>query len=247
MLNISFVKKSPFLCTIISKKNCTFDKKIMIPIHLIKSTITPVMTSFSGNQVLAAMDESRVTHLPIVNNQDFLGVISEADLFNNSMDNSIGTYKLSLSNAFVLINSHIYDAVKLVCELKLSIIPVIDDNNVYHGYLEPMGLVEHFGNQLSINNPGGIIELELSNQNFSLIEIAQIAEDNEGKILHLGLTTFPDSTKVLLTIKFDKIDISSIIQAFTRYGYTIAGSYGEDEMKDYLKDRYDSLMNYLNV
>jgi acetoin utilization protein AcuB len=219
----------------------------MIPVHLIKSIITPVMTSFSGNQVLAAMDESKLSHLPIVNNQDFLGVISETDLFNNSIDDPVGTYKLSLSNAFVRIDNHIYDAVRLVCELKLSMVPVIDNNNVYQGYLEPAGLVEHFGNQLSINNPGGIIELELNNQDFSLTEIAQIIETNEGKILHMGLTTFPDSTKVMLTLKLDKIDISSIIQALTRYDYIISGSYGEDEMRDYLKDRYDSLMNYLNI
>ncbi len=231
----------------ISKKNCTFGKKIMIPRHLIKNIITPVMTSFSGNQVLAAMDETRLSHLPIVNNQDFLGVISETDLFNNIMDDPIGTYKLSLTNAFVRIENHIFDAVRLVCDMKLSLVPVIDSKNVYIGYLDPLGLVDHFGNHLSINNPGGIIELELNSQDFSLSEIAQIIETNEGKILNMGLTTFPDSTKVLLTMKLDKIDISAIIQTLTRYDYIITGSYGEDEMRNYLRDRYDSLMNYLNI
>jgi hypothetical protein len=67
------------------------------------------------------------------------------------------------------------------------------------------------------------------------------------KVLHLGVTTYPDSTKMKLTIKLDKIDISALIQTLTRYEYIISASYGQDEMMDYLKERYDSLMNYLNL
>jgi acetoin utilization protein AcuB len=219
----------------------------MIPSHLIQNIITPVMTSFSGNQVLAALDESRLNHLPIVNNQDFLGVICETDLFNNNMDEPIGTYKLSLVNTFVKTDNHIYDVVRLVCDHKLSLVPVVDHNNVYLGYIDLQTIVEHFGNGLSINNPGAIIELELSAQDYSLSEITGIIESNDAKILHLGLTSFPDSTKLIVTIKLDKIDVSAVTQALTRYEYVVSVSYGQDEMWDYLKDRYDSLMNYLNL
>ncbi len=219
----------------------------MIPSHLIQNIVTPVMTSFSGNQVLAALDETRFNHLPIVNNQDFLGVICETDLFNNNLDDSIGTYKLTLSNAFIRTENHLYDAIRLICELKLSLVPVVDGNNVYQGYIDLQSIVEHFGNDLSINNPGSIIELELNTHDYSLSELTGIIESSDLKILHLGVTTFPNSTKLKVTIKLDKIDISALIQTLNRYEYVISGSYGHDEMRDYLKDRYDSLMNYLNL
>lgn len=205
------------------------------------------MTSFSGNQVLAAMDETKFSHLPIVNNQDFLGIICETDLFNNIIDDPIGTYKLSNINAFVRNENHLYDAVRLVCELKLTMVPVVDENNMYLGYIDLQSIAEHFGNTLSINNPGAIIELELNTQDYSLTEITSIIESNDAKVLHLGITTFPDSTKMTVTIKLDKIDISAVIQALNRFEYTISASYGEDETWDHLKDRYDSLMNYLNI
>jgi len=219
----------------------------MIPSHLIQNVITPVMTSFSGNQVLAAIDETRFNHLPIVNNQDFLGVICETDLFNNNMDEPIGTYKLSLVNTFIRTDNHIYDAVRLICDHKLSLVPVVDQNNVYLGYIDLLTIAEHFGNGLSINNPGAIIELELTEQDYSLSEITGIIESNDAKILHIGLTSFPDSTKLIVTIKLDKIDVSAVTQALTRYEYVVSVSSGQDEMRDYLKDRYDSLMNYLNI
>lgn len=219
----------------------------MISSKLIKNDITPVMTSFSGNQVLAALDETRCDHLPIVNNQDFLGMICETDLFNNNIDDPIGTFKLSLSNAFIRIDNHLYDAVRLICEMKLSLVPVVDNNNVYLGYIDLQSIVEHFGNDLSINNPGAIIEIELNTQDYSLTELSSIIESSDMRILHLGVTTFPDSTKLKVTIKLDKIDISALIQTLTRYEYIISASYGQDEMMDHLKERYDSLMNYLNL
>lgn len=219
----------------------------MIPSHLIQNIVTPVMTSFSGNQVLAAFDETRFNHLPIVNNQDFLGVICETDLFNNHMDDPIGTYKLTISNAFVRIDNHLYDAVRLICDFKLSLVPVVDNNNVYLGYIDLQSIIEHFGNDLSINNPGAIIELELNAHDYSLAELTGIIESSDIKILHLGVTTFPNSTKLKVTVKLDKIDISALIQTLNRYEYVISASYGQDEMRDYLRDRYDSLMNYLNI
>lgn len=219
----------------------------MIPAHLIKNIVTPLMTSFSGFQTLSIMDESKLGHIPIVNNQDYLGLICETDLFNNEMDDSIGTYKLTLSNAFVRHDSHIYDAIRLVCELKLTLVPVVDSNNVYLGYLDLNDLISYIGNNMSLDNPGSIIELELNNHDYSVAELTQIIESNDARILHLAVTTFPDSTRILVTIKLDKIDISAVIQTLNRYDYTIIGSYGHDEMHDYLKDRYDSLMNYLNI
>jgi acetoin utilization protein AcuB len=233
----------------IKKKIVRLEKipAFMISSKLIKNDITPVMTSFSGNQVLAALDETRYNHLPIVNNQDFLGLICETDLFNNNIDDPIGTYKLILSNAFVKNDNHLYDAVRLVCELKLSLVPVVDNNNVYLGYIDLQSIVEHFGNDLSINNPGSIIELELNAHDYSLSELTSIIESNDIRVLHLGVTTYLDSTKLKVTIKLDKIDISALIQTLNRYEYTISGSYGQDEMRDYLKERYDSLMNYLNL
>lgn len=219
----------------------------MIPKHLIKNEITPVMTSFSGNQVLAAFDETHFDHLPIVNNQDFLGLICESDLFNHTLDDPIGTYKLSLSNAFIRSDNHLYDAVRLICEFKLSLVPVVDHNNVYLGYIDRQGVIEHFGNDLSINNPGSIIEIDMNVHDYSLTQLNELIEMNDMKVLHLGVTTYPDSTKLKVTIKLNKIDISQLMQTLTRYEYNVSGAYGFDAMEDFLKERYDLLMKFLNI
>ncbi len=219
----------------------------MLPHNIIQNVIQPVMTSYTGEHVLSLMDEARCSHLPIVNNQDFLGLISENDLFNNNLSDPIGTYRLYLTNPFVRIDNHLYDAIRIICINKLSLVPVIDSNNVYLGYIDLLSIIEYLGNNFSINNPGAIIELELNVHDFSLSEIIHIIESNDAKLLNLAVTTIIDSTRIRITIKLNKIDISGIIQALNRYEYVVFASYGENIMQDYFKDRYDFLMNYLNV
>jgi hypothetical protein len=99
----------------------------------------------------------------------------------------------------------------------------------------------------AINQPGSIIVLEMSQNDYSLSEIAQIIESNDAKILSMYITASIDSTLMDVILKINKQDLGAIIQTFNRYNYSVKASYGEEEDPEDLKDRFDSLMNYLNV
>ncbi len=87
----------------------------------------------------------------------------------------------------------------------------------------------------------------MSQNDYSLSEIAQIIESNDARVLSMYITSRIDSTTMEVILKVNKQDISGIMNTFNRYNYTIKASYGEEEDPGDLKDRYDSLMNYLNV
>ncbi|HSN50541.1 MAG TPA: hypothetical protein VLR52_04860, partial [Bacteroidales bacterium] len=78
-------------------------------------------------------------------------------------------------------------------------------------------------------------------------EISQIVESNDAKVLSMYISSNPDSTQLEVILKLNRIDISSVMQTFIRYGYTIQAFYPEDEPSEGMKDRYDALMNYLNI
>jgi len=61
------------------------------------------------------------------------------------------------------------------------------------------------------------------------------------------ITSHPDSTKLEVTLKINKMDVGPILQTFNRYDYIISASFTEDTYTDNLQDRFDSLMNYLNI
>ncbi|GMT45456.1 MAG: acetoin utilization protein [bacterium] len=220
----------------------------MIAKHLITDGIMPLKTSDTGKTALSWMEEYKVSHLPIVNNQEFLGLISELDIYNlNSFDEPLGNHKLSLKHPYVFENQHIYDVLKLVNEQSLSLVPVLNGEGNYLGSINLQNLIKYLALSLSVDNPGGIIVLEMTYNDYSLIELAKIVEENDAKILSTFLLNHEDSTRLDVFLKINKVDISSILKTFERYNYFVKASYGEENDNEDLRERYNSLMNYLNV
>jgi CBS domain-containing protein len=214
----------------------------------ISDSIPTISTSTTGIQALALMDEHRISHLPIVNNIEFLGLISEDDILNqNTFEESVGNHLLSLSGAYIEPNQHVFDVLTLAAEKELSIIPVVDKNNRYIGAITLLKLLCDYTIKSSLVNPGGIIMLECNINDYNLQEIAHIVESNDAKILHCFVSNNQDSTKLEVSLKINKMNISAVLQTFERYGYQILAGFVESDYTEDIRDRYDMLMNYLNI
>ena len=220
----------------------------MIARHLISDAVVPLKTSETGANALVMMDELRVSQLPVVNNLDFLGLISETDIqTHDNFEEPVGNHPLSLSNAYINENQHIYEVIRIFDTLKLTLLPVLDDQNHYLGSITLPALIHNVSRIMALDNPGGIIILEVNTKDYLLTEIAQIVESNDAKILSMHLTTYPDSTKIDVTLKVNKMDVGPILQTFIRYNYFIKASFSEDTYSESLQERYNSLMKYLNI
>ncbi len=220
----------------------------MLAVELIADTIPPVHTSDTVQKVMDRLAEFRLKHLPIVNEEQFLGLIADTDLIKET-DNQvqIGSLPLSLVNPYVHEDQHIYDVIRLFYEQQLTVVPVLDVKKNYLGLISINNMNEYFAKLTSVTEPGGIIVLEITNKNNSLAHMAQIVESDNAQILSSYIRTFPDSTKMEVTLKVNKLDISAIIATFLRYEYDIKATFNHSDDNDNSKDRYDSLMNYLNL
>ncbi|WP_304062251.1 CBS domain-containing protein [Pedobacter glucosidilyticus] len=219
----------------------------MIAAQLISDAIPPIKTSDSIQKVEDRMAEFRLNHLPIVNETQFLGLISDEDIIEiPDYDTTVGNVNLSLINPFVYEDQHIYEVIRLFYEQKLTAVPVLDSSMNYLGLISINTLTAYFAKITSVADPGGIIILEISNRNNSLSHIAQIVESNNAQILSSYIDTVANSTKLEITIKVNKTDISPIIASFLRYDYTIKATFNHLQRDNDSKDRFDSLMNYLS-
>jgi len=220
----------------------------MLAIELISDAIPPVHTSDTIQKVIDRMVEFRLRHLPIVNEEQFLGLVSENDLIEES-DNqtAIGALSLSMVNPYVLESQHIYDVIRIFYEQQLTVVPVLDAKKNYLGVISINMMNEYFAKLTSVTEPGGIIVLEIVNKNNSLAHMAQIVESDNAQILSSYVRTFPDSTRMEITLKVNKVDISAIIATFARYEYDVKATFNHIDDNQGSKDRYDSLMNYLNL
>lgn len=220
----------------------------MIAEKLISDFILPLKTSDTGLRALAIMDEYRVSHLPIVNNEQFLGLISDNDIFDfNAPEEALGNHPLTLTLPYVTTAQHIFDVIKVITSDHLSLIPVLDENKNYVGVITLNDLVKEIALFTAIHDPGAILVLEMNIHDYSLSQISQIVESNDARVLSAYVTSYFDSTKLEVTIKINKTEIDTIIKTFTRYNYMIKASYNKSDDMDDLRERFDSLMNYLNM
>ncbi len=219
----------------------------MIAEHLISNIIIPLRTSDTGDEALGIMGEFYVRHLPIVNQKELLGLISEDEILDYDTSEAIGSYKLSLHHPFVQATDHLYDVMKLVGEHYLSVIPVVDAQNRYVGLIVAEELIQYFAKMGGFQEPGSIIVLEMLRQDYALSQIAGIVESENAVILSSHVHTSPDSPQIELTLKINKHNILNIIASFERFDYHVKATFNELEYKDTLQERYEGLISYLNV
>lgn len=219
----------------------------MIAEHLISNTIAPLRTSDTGDEALSVMGDFHVRHLPIVKQEELLGLISEDEILDYDTSEPISSYRLPLHHPFVQTTDHLYDVMKLVGEHHLSVIPVVDPKNRYVGLILAEELIQQFAKMGSFHESGSIIVLELLRQDYVLSQIAGIVESENAVILNSHVKTSPDSALIELTIKINKHNILNIIASFERFDYHVKATFNELEYKDTLQERYDGLMAYLNV
>ena len=220
----------------------------MLARELISDTILPIKTSDTGMIALNLMEEFRVSHLPIVNDNDFLGLISEADIYERGdYEEPIGNHKLGLYKPYIFFNQHVYDVIQQVHEQNLSLIPVLDHENHYMGSITLKCLVNYFARLTAVENPGGIIVLEMGARDYSLSEITRLIEANDSTIMSLYVYPVPDSSRIEVTLKINRMDIGPIIETLYRYNYNIKASFFKGESSEALKDRYDALMKFINI
>lgn len=221
----------------------------MLARDLMSDVVPALKTSDTGQQALLWMDIFRISHLPIVNNYEFLGLISDKDIYNlNMTEEAIGAHSLSLMSPYVFEDQHIYEVIELASRLNLSVIPVLKRDNAYLGLITLNDLVTHFASLSALQHPGGIIVLELLENDYSMTQISQIIEGNDAKILSMYISSDKDTNRIFLTLKINRIDLTSIIQTFERYNYTLKASYmKEDDADSLYKNRYEYFMKYLNI
>jgi signal-transduction protein with cAMP-binding, CBS, and nucleotidyltransferase domain len=214
---------------------------------LISSTIIPLRTSDTGEEALGIMNDFYVRHLPIVNDNQLFGVISEDDILENNTEDPIGSYVLSLPPVIVKNDDHVYEVMRMLAQYDLTIVPIVDHDNNYVGLVSQEDLLHYFARIGSFAENGTILVIEVNKRDYSLAEIARIVESEGASILSTFLNNDIHSSQLQITLKINSQYVQNIIATLTRFKYVVKASFNENDYLETLQERYDSLMSYLNV
>lgn len=220
----------------------------MIAKELINEEIPPLKHTDTGEKALNWMDEFKVLHLPVLKNANFVGVVSESDILDQkNLEETLDKLFQHLPRPYVFEEDHLYQVLTKMSEAKLTFVPVLNKEEKYIGGIDVhylMTVLAKTGNMMDV---GGILVLEVQPHDYSLAQIAQIVESNNAKILSSYVMNVPDSNKIEVTLKINKVDLERIVRTFERYEYTIKATFQKSKFQDDLKFRYEALMNYLSL
>ena len=186
------------------------------------------------------------SHFPVVENGVYIGSIVAEDTETFEDSKKVADYKYNLESFFTRKEAIWLEVLEVFAKNHSNVLPVLDENNVYVGYYELDDIMSFFHQTTFLKEQGSIIKVKKNTQDYSMGQIAQIVESNNGKLLGLFISE-SDLNTVEVTIKISTGAINEIIQTFRRYNYEIISEHYEDEYINNLKERSDYLDRYLNM
>jgi acetoin utilization protein AcuB len=199
-------------------------------------------------QALELMNENHVEHLPIVDGEKYVGVISEDDLSQAENEHStLEEFKQSISNPSVKDDEHVLKAIQVAVQNGLTVVPIVGEENDLVGVVTYADLLKYSSEFMSLNEPGGLIVLEMESKDYSFNEISRLIESNEAQIKQLNTNVDAETGLMEVTIKINKTEISDIVASFQRHEYNVKYYFGDEFFENELRTNYDNLMNYLKI
>lgn len=186
------------------------------------------------------------SHFSVLNDGVYIGSIASDDVETFDTDKEVADYKYALEGFYARKNMIWLDVLEVFAKNHTNIVPVLDDDNSYLGYYELEDIVKFFHETPFLKEQGGIIVVQKSILDYSMSQITQIVESNNGKLLGLFVSE-ADVEKIQVTIKIAMGGMNDIIQTFRRYNYEIISEHHEDNYLNNLKERSEYLDKYLNI
>jgi acetoin utilization protein AcuB len=117
----------------------------LLAIKIKSDVVTAARSSDLGQKVLNSMDLYRVSHLPVVEESKYVGMVSDKLIYDlNLLEVPISKEKDKFFTAHVHEQQHIFEVAVMMYKLKLSVLAVVTKDHEYLGAITLYDLARRF-------------------------------------------------------------------------------------------------------
>ncbi|MCK0205014.1 CBS domain-containing protein [Ornithobacterium rhinotracheale] len=187
------------------------------------------------------------SHRAVVSHGVWQGNVCMEDVEELFPSAQVRELRLDFQNFFVVPNTNLMDAAKAFQSFGANYIPVVSpENGRFVGYILQEDIFNAVCELSLFSEEGAWVNLRMPTQDFSLSEITQITEVNNGKLYGIFVAHMDEeSVEICLKIKSERL--SDIVAAYERYGYVVSYESERSERTDEMMERYNQLIRFLNV
>lgn len=221
----------------------------MTAFELINPIIPTLEKDDTAQKALTWMEDLRIQELPLLLNGVYAGLVRHDHLLEESSpDTPVKDLPLVDKECLVYENQHLYDILKVATDYNIQSVPVLDLEGNYKGTITLEDAIAAFAQTAAVQSPGAILILSIKQIDYSLAEISRLIESDNGKILSSAVSNDnQDASKIKLTLKINKTDLTRIIATLERFDYKIVATFQETEHTSNDKERLDILLRYLDM
>jgi len=209
--------------------------------QLLTSDLPLLLPIDTVSNAIQLMDEYKVSHLPLVVEDMFKGLINEEDLLEYDKDAVLA--EVDTRPIFVDPNIHIYEVVAQMAQAKIDVLPVVIQGK-YMGCIDRGSILNFFAQESGWALEGSIVVLEIPAANYSLSKLSRIVEENGTRITSFNMNHL-DSGDLVVSMKVNTTNIATIMASFERFDYKVLNFYNSPEVEDEIRNKFDAFMRYL--
>jgi len=221
----------------------------MLAKNIIDEIIQPLKPADNCLQVLSWMEEYKVMHLPVVENGMYKGLLAEADIYAlPEPDISVSGISETLTRDAVKAEDHFFNVLPHFSEHQHSVVPVVAKNDEYVGSITQASLLKAYARLEGVGEPGAVVVIEINQADYVLSQIAQIAENNDIRLVSVHTMQHTNSVVMDLILKTNTEEVDSFLKTLERYDFHVkmAMTRKDPEMEK-LDEHYQYIMTYLGI
>ena len=216
--------------------------------RLISPLIPTLLPSDTGDRALALMEENHLNQLPLVLEDNYIGLVQENDILDwSNSDGELSDPRFGNYKPGIIVSAHPYEALRIFNQMNLSVLPIVDIENKYIGSITKDTLLKYVAESNGLDIAGGIIVLEIQPHNYSLYQVARICENEDVTVLSSQVYTNPTTGVMDVTLKTNTTSLDALASSFERHEYKVIAVYGDTKSMEDVMGKYHLLMNYINM
>ena len=174
------------------------------------------------------MREHSMRHLPVVENQRLIGLVTESDLrevFLASLVEDLTIQGVMITEPLTVTpDTEIEDAAKLIYYRKIGGLPVVDDYGQVVGILTVADLVEAFIELMGLLKSSSRIDVVLGDDPEAFERVSGLIRSKGGEIISVGISGKDFGEKRTYFFRLEKCDVEAIAGALQEAGFKVISS-----------------------
>jgi acetoin utilization protein AcuB len=199
----------------------------------------------SVDRVLGMMDSFKVRHLPLVDGDQWVGLLYEDSLLEQDGGAEVGALHLAVPMQ-VAPHAHLYDLVAQFVRAEVDVLPVVREG-IFLGSIVRGQILQFLADDASWGSPGGTVVVEVAENDLSLSEMARLVEMEGARILACSQARVPETSLIEVTFKLNTQDVEPVLSTLQRFGYHIQTFFHSPELEEEMRVRFEAFMRYLDL